>query len=476
VSRATAARLALATVALATQASVRDARANGAFPASGQVLVDPADPLRLGARTTYGLVASSDGGASWRWTCEDALAWGDTLHPQLAITPEGTVYGGLGGGMIRGRLGACAWSRVASLEGSAVVDVTQDPEGRSVATLVRDGETRGEVWRSDDDAATWSRLGDVLPAKLSPLTVDVASNGRIYVSGLIEGAPVRGFLAWSDDEGASWGWSRVLDADASKAPYIAAVDPLDPDVVWVRLTAAPGELVVTRDGGATWEIALVLQGFLRAFALSPDGSEILAGGEVDGLLRSPADTLDFERIADVAVRCAQWREGSIDVCGSEAVDGFTVARSTDDARTFQPLYVQRCLLGPEACAADSAVGACAEGWPALMAQLGVEDCDGGGGAGGEGATASSGASGGSVATATSSTAVGGTGAGDGVGSDGAASDGDAASGTAGEDAAASGGCGCRSTPAPLRERMAGPAVVVGLVGLALRRRRTGGRR
>lgn len=429
-----AARAAALLVAAAVVAGAPAAHANGAFPASGQILVDPGDPARIGVRTTYGLVSTEDGGAHWRWTCEAALGIADDEHPQLAIGPDGVVFGGVADGLVRGALGACAWEHPSSLAGRRVVDVSQDASGRAIAAVeAEEAGGRAEVWSSLDGAQTWARLGAVLPVKLRPLTLDTAPGGRIYVSGLLDVIPVRGAIAWSDDEGATWGLHEVLDADGSKAPFIGAVDPVDPDVVWVRLGAAPGQLVVTRDGGASWETALVLDGFLRAFALSPDGTEILAGGEVDGLLRASTDTLDFVPFAPIAARCARWREDAIDVCGTESLDGFTAARSTDDGASFVPLYVQACLEGPLPCGDDTPVGACAAAWPALRDQLGGGCGEGGAGGGGgpggaDAATTTTAATGPATTTAATTTGPGG---GAGGGDDPGPADG--------------GGCGCRST-------------------------------
>ena len=59
-----------AATALATQLSAGDARANGRFPAAGQVIFDPSDDARVYVRATYGLARSDDRGASWSWICE----------------------------------------------------------------------------------------------------------------------------------------------------------------------------------------------------------------------------------------------------------------------------------------------------------------------------------------------------------------------------------------------------------------------
>lgn len=456
----------LLAISLPTLLGAGTARANGAFPSSGQILIDPSDPARVGVRTTYGLVETADDGASFRWTCETALGYSDPGHPQFGVTADGIVFGGLLDGMIRGRLGACEWGRVASLEGLRVVDVSWSATtGRAIAAVVPAIDARGEIWASDDGAATWEKLGATLPVKFSPLTLDAApSDGdRLYVSGLVEGDPVRGAVARSVDGGASWSVSYVDDADASKAPFIGAIDPNDPDVVWVRLDAAPGELFVSRDGGETWELALIIDGFLRAFALSPDGSEVIAGGDADGLARADAALLDWAPMSPVAARCARWHGDVIDVCGTEAIDHFTMGRSSDDGATFQPFYRQTCLLGPEACESTTPVGECAAAWPTVQGQIGAVGCGEGGGSttdasaatGSESSGGPASASGSSAATSASvdsSAGAGGAPAGDGDGDD---------------------GCSCRSTPG--RETASIASVIAALCLAGVARARASGR-
>jgi hypothetical protein len=427
-------------------ACARDALANGAFPSSGQIVIDPTDPARVGIRTTYGVVTTADAGATFHWSCEAALGYGSASHPQLGVTDQGTVFGGLLDGMIRGRLGACSWERIASLEGLAVADVSfSSQSGRAIAAVVPAPDARGEVWRSDDDAATWSKLGASLPVKFRPLTLDAAPSDpdRLYVSGLVDGSQVRGGVATSRDGGETWSLAFVPDADASKAPYIGGVDPVDPDVLWVRLDAAPGELLVSRDGGDTWELALLVDGFLRAFALSPDGSEVIAGGDVDGLARADSVSLDWAKVSTVAARCAKWRGDVIDVCGTEAIDGFTMGRSTDDGATFEPYFAQACLVGPEPCDEATPVGACAASWPAVREQIGAVGCGaGGGGATSSAASASAGPS--SSSGPATGSGPGATGASNGAGVDSAAGGTSSGDGEGADDPDA--GCSCRSTP------------------------------
>ena len=57
----------------------------------------------------------------------------------------------------------------------------------------------------------------------------------MYLSG--NGAFARnGVFVRSDDGGATWE-QLSFDMRSARAPFIAAVDPTNPDVVWLRLTA-----------------------------------------------------------------------------------------------------------------------------------------------------------------------------------------------------------------------------------------------
>ena len=86
--------LLLAIVALALTPA-QAARANGAFPQAGQILL-PADcPDALVLGTNFGLVVSEDAGRTWRWACEHGASTAGFLYQQAAppsrrISPWGS--------------------------------------------------------------------------------------------------------------------------------------------------------------------------------------------------------------------------------------------------------------------------------------------------------------------------------------------------------------------------------------------------
>ena len=82
---------------LALVAFASPARAEHRFPASSAVLFDPHDGKTVYVRTTFGLVATHDGGMSWRSICERAMGLTSDEDPSYVVTPKGTlVVGGRG--------------------------------------------------------------------------------------------------------------------------------------------------------------------------------------------------------------------------------------------------------------------------------------------------------------------------------------------------------------------------------------------
>src|SRR5215467_10713965 len=61
------------TLALVLCATSPVALADGAFPDEMQIFLPPDQPHRIVVTTTFGILESTDDGASWRWTCEQVV-------------------------------------------------------------------------------------------------------------------------------------------------------------------------------------------------------------------------------------------------------------------------------------------------------------------------------------------------------------------------------------------------------------------
>lgn len=473
--------VALVALPLVAIALPSPAAANGVFPSADQLVFDPADPARAVARMTYGLLTTRDGGASWRWICEGAVGYDDAggQSPPIAAAASGSVLAALTDGIAVGTEGGCVWARAAELAGREVIDLSVRRGDPSHVVAVAAG-TRHGLWASRDGGATWTSAGTPLPEGFLARTVDVAPSDprRVYVSGLAsEGGSVKGVIARSADGGETWQTAAVPGSTTSREPYIAGVDPRDADVLYVRIASAPGRLFVSTDGGATFAPVFATRGFVRAFAISPDGATVAVGSDIDGVFRAPSSTLAFERVSSVAPRCFTWTDSGLYACASEFLDGFTIGRSLDGGATFEPLLQQACIRGPLDCAASTAVGAvCPTDWPRIALMTGHRDCtsDADPAAAGSGTSAGATGAGGASGVGEATAASGGGDRASAAGAGGAPDVPDGGAPASGGARPSEEGCGCRTGGAEDGRAGALAAACLAAVTAARRRSRRAG--
>ncbi len=396
-----AAALCVSAVLSATRAA-----ANGRYPASTQVVfsTDSADPALVVVRTTYGLLVSRDGGATWRWVCEDALGVPSVSveDPSIALTANDALLVGLFEGLEVSQdasggaahaLG-CDFGCVGGpLAGQSIVDLAGVPGSPHTAlalssTYVWDDagdnatlDTR--VWHTPDDGVDWSQVGAAFDPTVSVTTLDVAASDprRLYLSGTRAfGAGRTASLFVSTDGGGTW-TERPLPFDPATevSVYIGAVDPRDADRVYVR-SSGVSRLFVTSDAGQSFEVPLALTGQMLGFALSADGTEVYAGSIEDGLLvgsaagvaADVAGALAFRKTSSIHVQCLATRGPALWAC-SDTTSGFSVGVSVDDGATFTPKLRdlgESGLSSPVACAPN------AEGPFACGATANASQCTG----------------------------------------------------------------------------------------------------
>jgi len=399
------------------------AAANGRFPAANQIVVDPTDSNHLVVRTTYGILVSSDGGKAWDWVCEQAVEWTGQYDPPVTLTKDGTLIAGVYDHLGVGTQGGCAWDRPAPLEQKNVIDVSTQKNDTQVAVALTSNAMAGgmfvtQVWRSSDNGAAWAKVGIDLPTDFVGTTLDVAPSDPKFIiaSGQIgKGGP--GVLQVSNDDGMTWVKHDIPGTDIDHVPYIAAIDPNDPLKIYVRLTGPQGVLLATADGGGSWTTVFTGQGILKGFALAPDGSSILAGGETDGIHQISTADFSETQISTVHAQCLVWTESAIFACGPEAKDGYTVGKSVDGGKTFTPLIWLAWVGGPRQGVGTTDVGMAGPAvWPATAELIDTASCAmGTGGAGGAGGAGVGGSGGSGESSSSSSSGASTSGAGGGPG-------------------------------------------------------------
>jgi hypothetical protein len=385
------------------------ALANGRYPMAGQIAVDSSDPTHMLVRATYGFVTTSDGGKSWSWICEGAVGYSGYEDPMVSITKDGTVLAGLFQGLSVTRDRGCQWDLSgAPLAQRYVTDLaTERSDPASVVVLVSNSTGKDafltQIWQSPDNALTFTQAGVDLPTGFLGLTVDTAPSDSswIYVSGRYGSPDYPGVLERSQDRGKMWEMLPIPGSNDLHLPYIGAIDPKDPAIVYVRLNGDTEDpLLVSKDGGGSWKEVFSAKSLL-GFALSPDGATIAVGSDKDGLWTAPTDTFAFTKVSNVGVRCLTWTSQGLFACADDAVDGFSVGRSTDGGRTFSPLLRRTALCDQLTCDPASSTGkVCPMVWGATKLMIGAVDCAADAGA------ASSGSAGGSGTGGCSCSAVG----------------------------------------------------------------------
>ena len=364
-------------ILLTTALGVRSARGNSRYPLAGQVVISPGNASTIVARSTFGMLSSSDAGKSWTWVCESAIGYFGVEDPPIAVTGDGTTLVASTIGISVSHDGGCSWRTNPGLtEARFAVDVTVQPAHPEQAFALISGRVDGSylVWlaRSDDNGATFTEIEPPLPRDFVATTVEVAPTNplRVYVSGKITSTQ-QGAIQRSDDGGLTW-TASLLDVHGSPSIYIGAVDPLDADVIYIRtLSDVASRVIASRDAGATWKDVWSAPGDVPGMALSADGSTMALGGPMAGInIASTADWA-FRQTSSVGTYCLSWLGNDLLACGKEAVEGFSIGVSHDEGAHFAPLLHLPDIV-PRPCPSGTAAEGCATAWGPIALQIGVD--------------------------------------------------------------------------------------------------------
>ncbi|HTM43785.1 MAG TPA: hypothetical protein VL137_02460 [Polyangiaceae bacterium] len=399
------------------------ALANGRFPRALRLAQATDDPRFMAVYGTYGLLVSHDTGESWRHICELATGTFSGESAVLEVLPGQHWLLGTDTALMQSDNQDCDWAPALTPEAaSQLIDVTLATDGTVFVLANKAVPPNGvqtSVWCSQNHAQSFMPYADLaLDTMGRSFTVDVAPSDvdRVYVSGINDAGG--GVVAKVTDGGRTVQAFDVPLTSASAAPYIAAVDPVDPDKLFVRtdeLTllnntiTANDRLLYSKDGGQTWVPLIERYAKLLGFALSPDGHTLLVGygdpvlysyqvlKEDVGIYRIDTTTLDglsgdagapFEKISDASSTCLRWIGESVFGCFTQDQMGFEVGSvpATDAqaaaALSFNPV-LDLTKVAPLQCSVGSTASVCdtdINGWPSVCTLLGapcnIEDAGG----------------------------------------------------------------------------------------------------
>jgi hypothetical protein len=361
-----------AAAGLASLFACATARGNGAFPDGLSILVPAERPHEITLATTFGLVSSSDDGHVWTWSCEAPRTSCGFLY-QRGGPPRLRLLALAGGALVTSDDDACTWGVATGLVvAGSVVDAFPDPaDGAHVLAIVSPsgagGQTTYTLVASRDGGATFDATlftaasGDTLTG------IEVArADARVFYLTGTTGPTFRPEVWRSGDAGAAWTPLELgAPADASDVRLVA-IDPADPDKVFLRLGTLAGEdLVVVENAGAgaTTRTPLHLEGgVLRAFARLPTGALVVAGalGDTPVLYRSVDGGLGFEALPNPPrLRALAARGDVLFGAADNLQDGFALGTSSDEGSTWTPLMRFQDVRAIKECVRSACQDSCA---------------------------------------------------------------------------------------------------------------------
>jgi len=366
------------------------ARANGRLPASIDVKLVPDNGNNqfILFAGTFGLMLSSDDGATWRWVCENAIGYTGTFDPDYALQSDGTIWATTFDGLRVSRDGGCSFTTIqGALAGLWVGEVEVGPDGRVWAatssgedTVVNDAyvSTNGVDFTGTglNHASAWWRS-----LKIAPTDGD-----RIYVSGYVPPLPLgdgmtdpEAILYRSENGGTTWQEIPINGITFGDIPslMVSAVSPSNPDVVYARaVTANAGigdVLYRSTNKGDSWSQILAANDVISAVLVLADG-RVVAGTINDGVYMSTNGGDNWSHTDQPIMACiGQRSDGVFFSCGSNyEPDLFALGRSTD-LMNWSSVMRFSDLAGPLSCPPGTIQFDVCESqqWPTICERLGI---------------------------------------------------------------------------------------------------------
>jgi hypothetical protein len=173
----------------------------------------------------------------------------------------------------------------------------------------------------------------------------------------------------------SWAERKIDLLSGETAPFIAAVDPKNPDRVYVRTAGAVDartRLLVSDDAGRSWKKVFDSPSPILGFAMPDDGSKVIVGSR-DGISSSPTNAFSFTKGSVAEIQCLAMTGGILWACSTER-SGFFLGTSRNGGRNFDPRLHLEEVKGPLECPAESSVAKlCTADWEKVRRELGVPD-------------------------------------------------------------------------------------------------------
>jgi hypothetical protein len=335
-------------------------------------------PSTIMIATNFGLLSSEDAGNSFRLVCEDAVGIGAALY-QIGPPPEDRLFTVTLDGFSRSNDLGCSWDRKQPLD--RVSDLFVDPSDPdrvlAIARTARTdaGSPPSAVFESHDAGETFGDAIFIAPSSTYLTGVEIARSDPkiVYVTmATFEGSATHPYVVRSRDGGGHWKRSDLTPSIGMQLPRILAVDPEQPQRVYMRLATAGLDVFAVYDE-ATGEATerLQLDDEMTAFLVRANGALLLATRK-GALFESRDHGTTFAPLDGAPhLRGLGERAGTLYAATDNALDGFAVATSADDGRSWRGLLRFDQIAGVRECGQVEAM--CADAWAMLGPALAMPD-------------------------------------------------------------------------------------------------------
>ncbi|NVB85271.1 MAG: hypothetical protein HOV81_43300 [Kofleriaceae bacterium] len=394
-------------VSALTAAFVSPAAANGRDPFAVSIHFRQGAEQHIVVGSTFGIVLSHDGGATWEWMCEDVADYAGMYDPDYAYTASGAIFATTFEGLEVMRDGCTFASTVL---GDAFV--TRVAHAGNALYIAASNMMDSKIYKSTDDGMTF-------PTSASPgmdndwwQSIEVAPSDaqRVYLTGyrFMSGQP-KSFLQFVSTNGgtsfAPMTMSGIATPSDNSTIDLVGISPTNPDTVYVKVTLVTGNdgdaIYRSTNAGQTWTKILEKPSrFGLAFIVRKDGTCVAGTRELGAwkstdcataatptwteLTGAPHIGCLYENAAGEVWACTA--NYASPLAGIES-DGYGIAKSTDLA-TWTPVLKFQDIQAPVSCPAGTTqqdkcvqryMGAQSQ-WCCLVPQLGITstaiDCTG----------------------------------------------------------------------------------------------------
>ncbi|MBL9007228.1 MAG: exo-alpha-sialidase [Myxococcales bacterium] len=366
-------RCVLTAITLALFSAPLQVQAHGGLPVSQQILWQ--DQTMLVPTPYWGVFLGSDGGP-WHWICEEAI--NPYQMRRFARGQDGTLYATDRIGLTVSRDGGCTWKAVSSgIHAFQISAIAGDPLSPRVWALATDEVASGTgtgLWRSEDAGNSW-QLAYAMKGHY-PIGLVIAQDGQtLALTSAAMTTPITQVLHVSRDGGLNFQSQTVaFQVNGRDIGSILPlwIDPRSPDQIYVATrNLSPNVLLRVGLSGPPSEIMRVDTGIWDMTRDAPRDQILVATSRglwsaLGSAALQPTNTLS-------ASQCISVHGQARYVCAwNYAPDMAAIARLSDDATSFTPIFQFHDTLSPIACSADTPVGTiCPPVWQTYADQLGI---------------------------------------------------------------------------------------------------------